>query len=332
MQHATLTKVRVAMVRLGLSITNMAELVGVSSSYLQACLGGTRRLSPLRIVVACRAVGLDFTLAAAVLEEALGGTKFLRISRASRDYECTYCRSEILRGNEYVRLGGFVPNAQTPPSVTAVQHFCRSCSVRAGWLQQPSGFLTTKDSQLLLPFAQHVKPTHVQLIDISSPLASRILANPVDLFRLNPSQFEELVLDRLCAMGLHAKPVGGGIYRRDGGIDIIFTPPRTFPFPFIGAVQVKHRRHPSRSVGPQPVRELAGVLAAHRFFAAGIIVTNTSFTPDAMDFASRCQPLLRLRGFHDLMRWVADNFVDDAEWRELPTRVQLCEGISIDLA
>ncbi len=81
----------------------------------------------------------------------------------------------------------------------------------------------------------------------------------------------------------------------------------------------------------KPVRELAGVLSAHRLFADGMIVTNTSFTPDARDFASRTQSLIRRRGFQDLMRWVADNFADDAEWREMPSRVQLCEGLLIDL-
>jgi restriction endonuclease Mrr len=215
--------------------------------------------------------------------------------------------------------------------------------VLARWLQHPPTSPTpgdrqrpasaaTDDRQLLLPFALHVKTTYVQLVDITSTLSAKILANPAELFELSPPQFEELVLDRLSVMGLHARPVGGGTYRRDGGIDIIFTPPRTFPFPFIGAVQVKHRRNPSNKVGPEPLRELMGVMAAQRVFAAGMIVTNTGFTPDAKDFASRSQSLLRLRDFHALMRWVADNFLDDAEWRELPTLVQLCEGVSIDLS
>lgn len=62
-----------------------------------------------------------------------------------------------------------------------------------------------------------------------------------------------------------------------------------------------------------------------------MVVTNTTFTPDARDFAARSPSLLRLRDFHDLMRWVGDNFTDEAEWRELPKRIQLCDGVSIDL-
>jgi restriction endonuclease len=94
---------------------------------------------------------------------------------------------------------------------------------------------------------------------------------------------------------------------------------------------VKHRRDPHSKIGPEPLRELLGSMAVHRFFTAGMIVTNTTFTPDAKNFAARCQPILRLRDFEDLMRWVAANFTDDAEWREIPKRIELCDGISIDL-
>lgn len=325
--RSTLAEIRQLIERRGLLIDHVASSVGVSSSYLQSCLSGKRNLAPPRLVIACREVGIDFTRVAATLDRIVGGTSYLRVSRAARAYNCSYCGSEIRRNDEYVRLEPMGLNREAGPA----QHFCRSCSVLARWLQQLPASTTTENRQLLLPFAQHVKPTSVQLVDITGTLSAKILANPAELFELTPPQFEEFVLDRLSAMGLHARPVGGGTYRRDGGIDIIFTPPRTFTFPFIGAVQVKHRRDPSNKVGPEPLRELMGVMATHRFFSAGMIVTNTSFTPDAKDFASRSQSLLRLRDFHDLMRWVADNFLDDAEWRELPTRVQLCEGIWVDL-
>jgi hypothetical protein len=176
-----------------------------------------------------------------------------------------------------------------------------------------------------------VKSTLVQLVDVSEPLCRKILANPTEVFSFTADQFEEFVLNRLVAMGLCPQRVGRSTYRKDGGIDIIFTPPKSFPFPFLGAVQVKHHRDPGTKVGPEPVRDLMGVISAHRFFAAGMVVTNTTFTPDAKDFATRCQGLLRLRDFRDLMRWIADNFTDDAEWRELPSRIQLCNGVFVDL-
>ena len=322
-------EIRSGMERRALSAADISPFVGVSPSYLEGCLSGTRRLATSRLVVACREVGIDFRSVAAMLDQIVGGTVYLRMSRAARPYTCSYCASPINRGDNYVRLEPFGPARQ---SGAPILYFCRLCSALAKWMQASAADdQLPADHQLLLPLAEHVKPTRVQLIDISSTLSSRILANPGELLLLSPSQFEELVLDRLCAMGFQAQQVGGGTFRRDGGIDIIFTPAKNYPFPFLGAVQVKHRRDPHIKLGPEPLRELLGSMAAHRFFAAGMIVTNTTFTPDARDFAIRCQPILRLRDFHDLMRWVAENFTDDAEWREIPKRIELCDGISIDL-
>lgn len=324
-----LARVRANIEHRALSADEIASSIGVSPSYLQSCLAGKRRLAPSRLVIACREAGIDFSSVAATLDSTVGGTTLLRQTRAARPYECSYCRSVIGQSEVYVRLG--------PVGLTEVLHFCRSCSIMGNWLRDPLKLhdsldqTTSDDRQLILPFAQHIKPTLVHLIDISDTIWAKILANPNELFQLNPSQFEEFVLERLRAMGLDAQPVGK-TFRKDGGIDIIFTPPRTFPFPFLGAVQAKHHRDPRYKVGPRPVRELEGVLAANRHFAAGMIVTNTAFTPDAKDFAVHSPSNLRLRDFEDLRRWIVDNFTDDAEWREIPNRIQLCEGISIDLS
>jgi transcriptional regulator with XRE-family HTH domain len=323
-----LAEIRSGMKRRSLSGADLASAVGISSSYFESWLSGTRRLAASRVVLACREVGIPFRSVAATLDLLVGDTNYLRISRAARPYICSYCDSAIDQGNPYVRLEPFGPARQTGAPVL---YFCRSCSNLAGWIQSATNIRIADDRQLLLPLAEHVKETRVQLIDVSSPLLSRLLNNPDELHHLNPSQFEEFVLDRLHAMGLKAYPVGGGTFRRDGGIDIIFTPAKPYPFPFLGAVQVKHRRDPHYKLGPDPLRELLGVMAAHRLFSAGMIVTNTSFTPDAKDFAMLCQPILRLRDFKDLTRWVAENFADDAEWREMPKRIQLCEGVSVDL-
>ena len=318
------SEIRSGMERRALSAADISPIVGVSPSYLEGCLSGTRRLATSRLVLACREVGIDFRSVAAALDQIVGETDYLWMRRAARAYTCSYCGSAINRGDDYVRLAPFGPTRQ---SGAPILYFCRSCSALAKWIEP-----LTDEHQLLLPLAEHVKPTYIQLVDITSRLSTRILANPDELLRLSPPQFEELVLDRLCAMGFEAHQVGGGTFRRDGGIDIVFTPAKGYPFPFLGAVQVKHRRDPHNKVGPEPLRELLGSMAVHRFFAAGMIVTNTTFTPDAKDFATRCQPLLRLRDFQDLMRWVAENFTDDAEWREIPKRIELCDGISIDLS
>jgi len=64
-----------------------------------------------------------------------------------------------------------------------------------------------------------------------------------------------------------------------------------------------------------------------------LLVTNTGFTRDALWLASQDphKAFLRLRGFDDLKRWIADNFWSPEEWREIPDRVVLAPGVSIDI-
>lgn len=313
----------------GTSTREVALSVGVSLSHLESCLAGTRRLAPTRLVVLCRQLGIEFGVVATSLNEVVGGSRYLRMSRAARQYECSYCATVVQRGDPYVRLEPFGPTRQAGAPVL---HFCRSCSAQGSWLPEPGGGQQRSDEhQLELPLAPNVKTTLVQLVDIGQTLSERVLADSSELFNLSPPQFEELVLERLHAMGLCAQLVGQSTYSRDGGIDIIFTPPKTFPFPFLGAVQVKHHGQRDRKVGPAPVRELVGAMAVQRVFAAGMVVTNTSFTPDAKDLARHSHGLLKLRGFDDLVRWVADNFTDEAEWREMPSSIELCKGVLIDV-
>jgi hypothetical protein len=55
-------------------------------------------------------------------------------------------------------------------------------------------------------------------------------------------------------------------------------------FPFTGAVQVKHHRSAAITTGPDAVRDLTGAIAA-KPFNLGVVITNTTFTPDARWFA-----------------------------------------------
>jgi hypothetical protein len=149
------------------------------------------------------------------------------------------------------------------------------------------------------------------------------------MHRLTPSQFEELICDRLDAMGFEPKLVGG-TYRKDGGVDIVFWPRSRSSFPILGAAQVKHHRQGSSREGVGSVRDLAGTIAAHPF-NVGFLVTNTSFTPDAEWFAREKAKLLRLRGFTDIRRWLSGNFSDCEEWRELPESIEVCPGVVVPI-
>ena len=60
-------------------------------------------------------------------------------------------------------------------------------------------------------------------------------------------------------------------------------------------------------------------------------MTNTSFTPDAEWVAQRRALLMRLRDFHDLTRWLRDEYPREAEWREMPSQIEMCPGVIIKL-
>jgi hypothetical protein len=74
------------------------------------------------------------------------------------------------------------------------------------------------------------------------------------------------------------------------------------------------------------VRDLAGVLSRSGL-NAGIIVTNTRFTPDARWFAQQMGSLIRLRDLDDLRRWLQNEFGGDDVYDELPRSIQLGPGL-----
>ncbi len=173
------------------------------------------------------------------------------------------------------------------------------------------------------------EPLHVKLIGVGETLGDQLRKEPSLVHQLTPEQFEELICDRLFAMGFEPRRIGA-INRKDGGVDVLFWPRMRSSFPFLGAAQVKHHRNPNSKEGPATVREFSGTLAGQPF-NAGLLVTNTSFSPDAEWFAREHAKLMKLRDFNDIRRWLLDNFTDEAEWREIPSSIELCPGVVIKI-
>jgi len=164
------------------------------------------------------------------------------------------------------------------------------------------------------------------VVGIGAILAQKLAVQPSLIHRITPGEFEEFICERLFAMGLEPQRVGA-TNRRDGGVDVVFWP-RYGSFPFLGAAQMKHHRNPHAKQGPSVVRDFAGTIAGHSF-NAGLLITNTSFSPDAKWFAKHHAKLLRLRDFSDIKRWLVCNFSDEAEWREIPSSIELCPGVHV---
>lgn len=253
----------------------------------------------------------------------------LRQTRARKTYYCRLCSSVIWPGNYYFRDEPH-PLARKHRGAE-VGHVCSKCvlgSDSAFVIGNPPYSRPSESQQLTLRFGGEaiVHRTLARVVDVTPLLIQRILSNPDELYEITPEQFELVVLDRVRAMGLEATRVGH-TYQRDGGIDIVFWPGENSPIPFLGAIQVKHHRSPKRRTGPKAIREMAGVL--RKPFNMGIIITNTSFTPSAHWAAQNERGFIRLRDVHDLRRWLIYKFTDEAEWREMPTEIELCPGVVV---
>ncbi len=172
--------------------------------------------------------------------------------------------------------------------------------------------------------------TEVSVVEFSRELLAQLQRDPTELLKLTPEQQELLLCDRLDAMGLEPKRVGS-IYVPDGGIDILAWPREPTAFPFLIGVQSKHHKSWSGKVGVREVREFDAVIR-NRPLQAGLLVTNTSFTPNATWEIENHKHIVRLRDFEDLRRWIADNFVDEADWREIPERIEYAPGKFISLS
>jgi hypothetical protein len=215
----------------------------------------------------------------------------------------------------------------------AARHYCASCILGKDSRNGVTSNYSSEDPyQFVFPFGKPViiHPTRIEVVDVTEPLLRQLLWNYDEIYDLSPESFEDLVQGRICAMGYVAKRVGH-TFGRDGGIDILFWPAPPCPVPFLGAVQAKHHRVRHRKTGPGPLREMAGIMSS-RPIHIGMIVTNTSFTADAQWFAAHQPAIIRLRDMRDLKRWIASDFTDEAEWREMPVVLELSAGISIDLS
>ena len=172
-------------------------------------------------------------------------------------------------------------------------------------------------------------PTIVQTVDITPQLINALRIRPQLLSELSPSHFEKFVAERLDQMGFDVTLTGADSLR-DGGIDLIAVPKLRHVGAFLLAGQVKHH-HSNRKTDRSAVDRL--IAWKDSPFRIGLLVTNTYFTKDALWLAAKEQnkAFLRLRNFDDLRRWIQGNFWSEEEWREIPSKIDLAPGITIDV-
>jgi restriction system protein len=133
--------------------------------------------------------------------------------------------------------------------------------------QQPAELLPVKP---IIEFDM-VDKRFINEADVMSALDSR-----PNLMDLTPSEFEGLVGNLFTRMGLETKLTRT---HRDGGVDAIAYDTR----PILGGRVVIQAKRYSHTVGVSAVRDLYGTMM-NEGANKGILVTTSSYGPDAYDF------------------------------------------------
>lgn len=169
----------------------------------------------------------------------------------------------------------------------------------------------------------------VRGVDFSPELLRLLQEDPTRLRSLTPEQFERFTAERLDRMGYNVT-LTGNANRRDGGIDLIAVPKVANIGSHVIAGQVKHHKG-DRTTGRDAVDRL--LAWKDSYFGVGLLVTNTSFTRDAVWTAQyeRNARFLRLRDFTDLKRWLQDQWGTEEDWREIPDRIELAPGVVVEI-
>jgi hypothetical protein len=133
---------------------------------------------------------------------------------------------------------------------------------------------------------------------VNDELIRYLAKHPKLLYELHPRRFEELVADLLRAQGFEPTLTPP---TRDGGRDILAARSDALGS-LLYLIECK-RYAPNHKVGVDVVRAIHGVTQAERA-TKGVIVTTSSFTKDAIAFASPLKFGIGLHDFETLKSWL----------------------------
>jgi HJR/Mrr/RecB family endonuclease len=156
--------------------------------------------------------------------------------------------------------------------------------------------------EVLFPTLDHSKPIlHIPtLVEVAgwTPKLMALVANPDDLYRMKPREFEEFVAELLNRDGFETTLTP---QTRDGGRDILAV--CSLPTgPMLCLVECK-RYAKERLVGVEYIRGLFGTVTSDGA-SNGLIVTTSSFSNPTREFARRHQYRLELKEYADIVAWI----------------------------
>ena len=160
------------------------------------------------------------------------------------------------------------------------------------------GELYSLNHDLILPEKELIEVVKPKIISTNISFIERLKKSPQAIYDLSPRQYEELLADLLEDMGYEIELTPA---TRDGGKDIMAYM-NTAHGKILCLVEAKRYRA-DRTVGVGLVRELFGTLADANATSA-MLVTTSSFSPDAKAFQRRHEYKLALRDYGNVVSWI----------------------------
>lgn len=215
-----------------------------------------------------------------------GGKEFFE-----QDYTCPFLCRKHMQENESKAKG------ERRPRGFVIYPFSNRDSAQGYTKYAPVG----EAFSLIVDCADDFQSTLIHTYqEVNAELIKYLTKHPEFLYELNPRKFEELIAEIFKDMGFSVDMTPP---TRDGGRDI-----HAIRSDALGSslylIECK-RYASSRKVGVEPVRSLYGVVQSERA-TTGIIVTTSSFTQDAIDFATPLQYQMSLRDFDELKKWLVN--------------------------
>lgn len=133
---------------------------------------------------------------------------------------------------------------------------------------------------------------------VNQNIIESVRNNPLNVYNLNPREFEEFVAELLTKKGYNVDLTK---MTRDGGKDLIIAESKDIGN-FLYYVECK-KYSQNNPVGIKLVRELAGTITADRV-TAGIFVTSSYFSQDAINFSEKFRNQISLIDFIKLKQWL----------------------------
>jgi|CXWL01.1.fsa_nt_gi hypothetical protein len=148
------------------------------------------------------------------------------------------------------------------------------------------------------PSSEIISVARPAIISASEALVRDLKKRPEDLLTIAPREFEQVLAELLSDMGWEVELTKA---TRDGGKDILAYM-NTDLGRLLCLVEAKRYRT-DRKIGVDLVRTLYGTLCDYQANSA-MMVTTSSFSPDAHEFQQRHQYQLSLRDYADIVGWI----------------------------